>query len=162
MLFTRPVSDDFLVSAPYGEWGPMWSKHINDLGLWVDGQVNGRGQHKGIDFAVPEGTPIVAMHDGLILRAGWENLANIRQGFGLRIRHQIVTDGGIPMTLVYGHMALLAVQEGHQVAKGDRLGFSGKTGHVTGPHLHIELVDGRGQYHPIQFEAPPPPVHPTV
>lgn len=156
MKFKRPVKDQFPVSAPFGEWGALWSKHMTDSGTWVDGQVNGKGQHKGIDFAVPVGTEIVAMYDGLIVKAGWENVSNIKQGFGLRVRHQIIDEGHVPLTLVYGHMSLLHVQEGHQIHKGDRIGLSGKTGHVSGPHLHVELVDGKGQYRPIEFESPPP------
>lgn len=113
------------------------------------------GQHKGVDFAVPEATEIFAMHDGLIVRAGWENVSNPRQGFGLRVRHQIISDSGVPFTLVYGHMSMVHVQEGHQIHKGDRIGLSGKTGHVSGPHLHIELLDFKNQYHAIEFEDPP-------
>lgn len=155
MKFKRPVDEQFRISAPFGEWGALWSKHMNDSGMWLDGQVNGKGQHKGVDFAVPEGTEIRAMHDGLIIRAGWENVADPKQGFGLRLRQQIINESGVPMTLVYGHMSVQHVNEGHQVAAGDRIGFSGKTGHVSGPHLHVELVDGKGQYHPIEFEDHP-------
>lgn len=155
MLYKRPVDEKFPISAPYGAKGPWWSKHMNDRGAWCEGQVDGKGQHKGIDFAVPVGTPIVAVADGLIIRAGWENLSNPKQGFGQRVRHQIVNESGVVMTVVYGHMSVLHVHEGQQVVKGDRIGFSGATGHVTGPHLHIEIVDARGQYHPIDFEPLP-------
>lgn len=154
MTFKRPVAEDFRISGPYGQWGPLWSKHMDENGYWISGQVNGNGQHKGIDFAVPEGTEILAMYDGLIVRAGWENASNPKQGFGLRVRQQIVNKSGVPMTLVYGHLCVMHVSEGHQVVKGDRIGLSGKTGHVSGPHLHIELVDGKGQYHPIGFDDP--------
>lgn len=154
MIFKRPVPDDIPISAFYGEWGPLWSYHMQTCGSWVNGQVNGKGQHKGIDFACPVGTEVYAMYDGLIVRAGFENPNEPKQGFGLRARQQIVTESGVCMTLVYGHMSVLHVHEGQQVAKGDRIGFSGKTGHVSGPHLHIELVDGRGQYHPVNFESP--------
>ncbi len=155
MKFKRPVAEQFPISGPYGQWGALWSKHMNDAGEWVEGQINGRGQHKGVDFAVPEGTEILAMYDGLITRAGWENVSNPRQGFGMRLRQQIVTDSGVIMTLVYGHMSVQHANEGHQVHKGDRLGLSGATGHVSGPHLHVECVDVKGQYHPLDFEAPP-------
>lgn len=155
MKYMRPVSDQFRISAPFGEWGPLWSRHMSPSGVWVDGQVLGNGQHKGIDFATPEGTEIFAMCDGLVVKAGWENVSNIKQGFGMRVRHQIVDESGVPLTLVYGHMSLVHVQEGHQIIKGDLIGLSGKTGHVSGPHLHIELVDGKGQYRSIEFEDPP-------
>lgn len=155
MKFKRPVADQFRISGPFGEWGPLWSKHMDHSGTWVDGQVDGKGQHKGVDFAVPEGTEVLAMYDGLVVRSGWENASNPKQGFGLRVRQQIVNESGVPLTLVYGHMSVIHANEGHQVVKGDRIGLSGKTGHVSGPHLHIELVDGKAQYHPIEFDDPP-------
>lgn len=155
MRFKRPVDDQFPISGQFGEWGKLWSKHMNASGRWVNGQVDGRGQHKGIDFGVPVGTIIYAMYDGLIVRAGWENHDDPRQGFGLRVRHQILTESGIPLTLVYGHLSAMFVQEGHQVVKGDRIGLSGKSGHVSGPHLHVELVDGSGQYRNMEFDTPP-------
>lgn len=155
MLFKRPVDDEFKISAHYGDTGPWWSKHMDAAGRWLDGQIDGIGQHKGVDFSVPVGTLVYAMYDGIVVRAGWENLSDPKQGFGLRVRQQIVTDGGVPMTLVYGHLSVLHAHEGHQIVKGDRIGISGRSGHVTGAHLHVELVDGKGQYHPILFEDPP-------
>lgn len=155
MLFKKPVDEQFRISGTFGEWGPLWSRHMTSTGIWVDGQVNGKGQHKGIDFAAPEGTEILCMYDGLIIRSGWENVSDPKQGFGLRVRQQIMTESGVPLTLVYGHLSVLHAKEGHQVHKGDRIGLSGMTGHVSGPHLHVELVDGKGQYRAIEFEAPP-------
>jgi murein DD-endopeptidase MepM/ murein hydrolase activator NlpD len=96
------------------------------------------------------------MYDGIIVRAGWENLNNVKQGFGLRVRHQVVTDSGANLTLVYGHLSQIAVKEGQQVYAGDRIGLSGDTGHVDGAHLHVEIVDSRGQYKEPIFDDTPP------
>lgn len=162
MIFKRPVDAEFPYAALYGDWGPWWSKHIDLTGHWVMGQKDGMGQHKGLDFKVPLGTPVEAMADGVVTAAGWENPADPKQGFGLRVRQQIVTDGGIIMTLVYGHLSSLAARNGQQIHTGDRIGLSGKTGHATGPHLHVELIDTHAQYHPIVFGPNDPPGDPSV
>jgi murein DD-endopeptidase MepM/ murein hydrolase activator NlpD len=151
MKYCRPVDERFPVSAEYGRWGTWWTFHTIPCGIWVPGKVEGKGQHKGIDFATPVGTEVFAMADGFILLAGWENDRNPKQGFGLRIRQQIEIDGK-PHNLVYGHLSALTVRTGNQVARGDRIGYSGDTGRVSGPHLHVELTDGRGQYYPLEFD----------
>lgn len=155
MDFKRPVGLEFPYAAKYGDWGPWWDKHIDTHGMWITGQRDGMGQHKGLDFKVPDGTLIHAICDGLVVMSGWENPSNAKQGFGQRVRQQIEFENGITMTIVYGHLSLIYAQAGHQVHAGDRIGLSGHTGHVTGPHLHMELVDGRGQYHPIVFVDEP-------
>lgn len=152
MKFKRPVADEFPVSAEYGQEGHVWSWHIGPDGRWAKGQSpTGTGNHKGIDFAVPVGTPIYAMSDGVVNVCGWENYSNPKQGFGLRIRQQVVLDDGQTMTLVYGHLSKISTAPGNQVIKGDLIAHSGNSGHTTGPHLHVELVDSKAQYHPMEF-----------
>lgn len=156
MKFKRPVDDEFHISAKYGDWSKHWNWHRSASGLWVRGQIEGKGQHKGIDFAVPESTLVYAMADGLSVVAGWENASNPKQGFGQRVRQLIDMPDGSKATLVYGHLSYIYAQAGHQIVKGDRIGLSGNTGHTSGPHLHVELVDPKGQYHPIEFDEDPP------
>lgn len=149
MKFLKPVPAK--ISAAYGEWGPYWNHYLSSSGQWLRGKLNGLGQHKGTDFACPENTVVVAICDGLIVRAGWENPADIHQGFGLRVRQQIHFVGK-RWTIVYGHLSAIHVREGQQIVAGDRIGLSGASGHVTGPHLHIELVDDAGQYAYLEFQ----------
>ena len=156
VIFLRPVPDQFPVSAVFGKWGPMWSKHMDKDGKWAPGQVNGKGQHKGVDFAVPIGTIVVAMAEGLVSMAGWENYNNHNQGFGQRVRQSIITPNG-PQTLVYGHLSHIYIRPGDTIQKGDRVGLSGNTGHTSGPHLHVERVDSKGQYYALEFESHTPP-----
>lgn len=92
-------------------------------------------RHPGIDFAAPSGTPIRAVGDGAVIKAGYGG------GYGkmIEIRHR---DG---MVTRYGHLRAFAtgLQEGNVVAQGQVIGFVGSTGLSTGPHLHFEtLVDG--------------------
>jgi len=155
MKVQRPVGGEFHISNPYGAWERFSNFYLAN-GMWVHGQLNGQGQHKGTDFACPEGTIVYAMMDGLAMVCGFENPSNTHQGFGLRVRQQIVTESGIAMTLVYGHLSRIDLRPGQQIVKGDKIGLSGNSGHTSGPHLHVELVDGRNQYHPLEFETPTP------
>lgn len=156
MRFLRPVGNEFRISNPFGAW-ERWSNWHLANGLWIHGQLNGQGQHKGTDFACPEGTLVHAVCDGLVVAVGWENPKDPHQGFGLRVRQQIVTETGKVMTVVYGHLQWPYAKPGQQIVKGDRIGLSGNTGHTTGAHLHVELVDNVHQYHPMEFEDPEPP-----
>ena len=91
--------------------------------------------HKGIDYAAAMGTPVRAIGDGVVQRAGWGT------GFGrvLEIRHH---NGFVSR---YGHLSGFAkgVHVGARVTEGQTVAFVGMTGWATGPHLHFEiLVDG--------------------
>jgi murein DD-endopeptidase MepM/ murein hydrolase activator NlpD len=91
--------------------------------------------HKGLDYAASKGTPIRAIGDGVVVRAGWST------GYGnlLEIRHR---NGFITR---YGHTSGFAkgVRVGAHVTIGQTVAFVGATGLATAPHLHFEvLVDG--------------------
>lgn len=104
--------------------------------------------HPGIDFACPVSTPIKAIADGIILHAGYENEADHLQGFGLRVWQQIQV-GEKKFYVWYGHQSTLAVYENQKVKRGQVLGFSGNSGHVSpkptaknpeaGAHLHLQI-----------------------
>ena len=85
--------------------------------------------HKGIDYALPLGTPVLAATDGIVERAGVDNT-----GYGnmVLIRH-LWNDG-----TVYAHLRNWSVQVGQKVKAGEIIGYSGNTGNSTGPHLHFE------------------------
>ncbi|MES3034012.1 MAG: M23 family metallopeptidase [Gemmatimonadota bacterium] len=92
-------------------------------------------RHAGIDFSAPFGTPVRAVGDGAVIKAGYAG------GFGrlVEVRHR---DG---MVTRYGHLRGFAagLREGQVVTQGQVIGFVGSTGLSTGPHLHFEtLVNG--------------------
>lgn len=86
--------------------------------------------HPGLDLRADMRTPITATSDGIVERAGYD--AN---GIGkvVEVRHNY------GFSTIYGHMDSISVEEGDVVRQGDALGLSGKTGMITGPHLHYEV-----------------------
>lgn len=95
-----------------------------------------RFMHEGVDFAVPQGTPIYAASDGVVTDAK----PNGGYGNYVRIEH---ADG---VATAYGHLSRFApgVKPGTKVVRGELVGFSGNTGRSTGPHLHFEVLsDGK-------------------
>lgn len=103
--------------------------------------------HKGLDFAAPTGTPVMAAGDGVVEYAGRKG----SYGHYIRIRHpnQYHT--------VYAHLSRYAggVKRGARVEQGKIIGYVGSTGESTGPHLHYE-VHHRGEHvNPAAVKSPP-------
>lgn len=86
--------------------------------------------HKGMDFACKPGNPIFATGDGVV-----ESLTFEHKGYGL----SVVIDHGFGYKTRYAHMSIISVAEGMRVRRGDHLGQSGKSGRISGPHLHYEV-----------------------
>ena len=89
--------------------------------------------HKGVDFAAPTGTPILASGDGLVVRAQWCGGG----GNCVKIKHNRVYQ------TVYAHMSKFArgIKKGARVKQGQIIGYVGSTGLSTGPHLHYEVIE---------------------
>ena len=89
--------------------------------------------HKGTDFAAPEGTPIMASGDGVIMKAGWCGGG----GNCVKIKHNKTYQ------TIYAHMknfSKLAIP-GNRIKQGQIIGYVGSTGMSTGPHLHYEVIE---------------------
>lgn len=89
----------------------------------------GKG-NDGIDISVPEGTPIKAAENGVVIYSG-DGLKEF--GNTVLVRH----DNGL--VTVYGNASKLNVQRGQKVKRGEELGRSGMTGNATSPKLHFEV-----------------------
>ena len=146
--FRRPVEDIIKVGSGYGALSKYWFNHIEN-GRWVPGQIDGKGQHRGIDFLTPIGTPVYAMCDGLVDAHGQES-PDLRIGFGIRVRQCVKDMPGYKVW--YGHLSRTDVRAGQFITKGTLIGLSGNSGRSSGPHLHVELRDTEGQSYPITFE----------
>ena len=82
--------------------------------------------HKGMDFRAASGTVVHAGNAGTVV------LAQPLYYEG----NCVIVDHGLGLMSIYMHFSRIDVKPGQHVAKGDRLGLSGATGRVTGPHLH--------------------------
>lgn len=99
--------------------------------------------HRGIDIAVPVGTPVRATRPGRIVFAGE------RSGYGATV---IVEHSNGDRTL-YGHNSMVRVMPGDQVKTGAVLAFSGNSGRSTGPHVHFEqIASGRPVADPAEIK----------
>lgn len=97
--------------------------------------------HKGIDYACPVGTSIMASSSGTVSAAGWSN----GYGYCVRIRHP---DG---RETRYGHLSKVLVHAGQQVKQGEKIALSGNTGRSTGPHVHFEILINGVQVDPLKY-----------
>ncbi len=101
------------ITSPYGLRLVGWSPEL----------------HRGVDIAVPDGTPVVAMSAGVVVLAG------SMSGYGtvVVLRHRGST------RTIYGHLSQLRVQTGDRVGAGQVIALSGHSGNARGPHLHFEV-----------------------
>lgn len=95
--------------------------------------------HKGIDWATPTGTAIMASCGGTVARAGWAS----GYGYVIYINHE---DG---RQTRYGHLSKILVKAGDRVKQGQKVALSGNTGRSTGPHLHFEILINGSQVNPL-------------
>lgn len=101
------------VTARFGQTSGLWSS----------------GTHTGVDFAGPSGSTIVSVASGVVKSAGYEG------AYGNRT--VVVLEDGTEVW--YAHQSRVTVTVGQSVAPGEVIGYTGSTGNVTGPHLHLEV-----------------------
>lgn len=101
----------------------------------ASGRLYASGTHNGVDFRASVGTPILAMADGTVVGVGDTDLTCYGASFGKFVF--IKYNNGLSST--FGHLSLIKSKEGDTVRRGEVVGYSGATGHVTGPHLHVSL-----------------------
>lgn len=96
--------------------------------------------HRGMDFGVPEGTPVYAPDGGVVVQ--FTNSFTPWNGQQVRaFGRGVCLDHGDGWWSLYAHLSRIDVAIGQLIQPGDRLGLSGNTGVSTGPHLHWQLSD---------------------
>jgi murein DD-endopeptidase MepM/ murein hydrolase activator NlpD len=102
-------------------------------------------RHPGVDISAPLGSKIIAPADGTVIFAGQ------RAGYG----NIIVIDHKFGMTTRYAHLQSMDVKVGQLVARGDIIGYVGRSGRTTGPHLHYEVWQNGRCLDPSKFFQAP-------
>ena len=126
--------DVFRHLEPKREWSgtfrPAVVARVSDV-FGTRRVFNGETQslHQGLDYAVPDGTPVHALNSGTVL------LARPLYFEG----NCVVLDHGQGLLTLYLHLSKFKVKEGELVKRGQEIGLSGGTGRATGPHLHVAV-----------------------
>lgn len=97
--------------------------------------------HKGVDWATPVGTAVMASASGTVAKAGWGR----GYGYVVYINHP---DG---RQTRYGHLSKVLVSVGQTVSQGDKIALSGNTGVSSGPHVHFEILINGTQVNPFDY-----------
>ena len=100
-------------------------------------------RHLGTDFPAKEGTPVFASNAGVVALAA----PLFYEG------NCVIIDHGNRLFTVYMHLEKMKVHRGERIRKHAEIGLSGRTGRVTGPHLHFEVVWNQSHLDPLQILA---------
>lgn len=121
---------------------PVSGRISSKFGPRIDPVTKKSGDfHRGIDIVAPVGEPIKSAKQGVI----FENAKNKWWGNYIIVRH----DGNV--FTYYCHQSRTKSRKGEQVKTGDVIGYVGKTGKVTGPHLHFEVRSGQDPKDPLNY-----------
>ena len=106
-----------------------------------------RRPHTGVDYSAPTGTPIHTVGDGTVIAKGYTTSA----GNYIKIKHNSVYTTG------YNHLSKYpkGIKVGQRVKQGDIIGYVGKTGYATGPHLDFRMWQNNQPINPLKMKAPP-------
>lgn len=97
--------------------------------------VYGRAYHPGVDFGAPVGTKIFAPLSGIVRATGNTDEVAGCYSWG----KWTLIDHANGLTSLYAHQSVISVTPGQKVSTGDVIGYVGRTGYVTGPHLHFTV-----------------------
>ena len=137
-IFAHPTSErfwkqPFVVPVPGAATSSFGRRTI------LNGQP--RGQHTGTDFQAATGTPVVAPNRGRIALAADQYFPG----------RTVIIDHGLGLYSYLAHLSEFSVEEGAIVERGQRVGLSGATGRVTGPHLHWTMRIGAARVDPLSL-----------
>lgn len=124
--FIRPVEGR--ISGNFGGQRIMNGKKMNP--------------HQGMDIAAPEGTPVKASSGGIVRLSG---------GNFFYSGNMVIIDHGQQLFTIYAHLKKTNVKTGDYVRQGQIIGQVGKTGRVTGPHLHWGASLNGVRFNPVSL-----------
>jgi murein DD-endopeptidase MepM/ murein hydrolase activator NlpD len=102
--------------------------------------------HKGVDYAAPTGTPVRSTGDGKVIFRGSKG------GYG----NAVIIQHGNRYTTLFAHLSRFArgARKGKRVKQGQIIGYIGKSGLATGPHLHYEFRVNGVHRNPLRVKFP--------
>ena len=115
------------ITNAYGNWILPVSGSVTAL---FGKYPSGAAKHTGTDIGCPEGTPVHAARDGVVIK---------RRELTTSYGKYLMIDHGGGLVTIYGHNSKLLVNEGDHVKQAQVIALSGSTGNSTGNHSHIEL-----------------------
>lgn len=122
--YTFPIQDDYWISSPFGE-------------------MRRTGPHSGVDFACSMGTPIYAVTRGIV--------SGLQSGDPIG-GNQVWISGWDGRIYTYWHCSHFAeIQTGEIVETGRLIAYVGSTGHSTGPHLHLGIMENTQWIDPMKI-----------
>ena len=138
LLIAAAIGAGIMVAGSAGsnkyKW-PVKGKITSDFG-WRTHPVSGKKDfHNGIDIAATNGQPLVPAKDGVVIASYYDT----RGGNQVRVKH---ADG---FTTGYAHLKSTLVKIGQKVNSNTVFAYAGKTGAVTGPHLHFTVKNPKGE-----------------
>jgi murein DD-endopeptidase MepM/ murein hydrolase activator NlpD len=121
-VLAPPLQGELVITQKYGATSFAQSAYP---GRW----------HNGVDFRAPVGTPVFASEAGTVAGVGNQDAYCYRGAYGkfVAINH----DNNL--TTLYTHLSQYVVKKGDTVERGQLIGYSGRTGYATGPHLHFTV-----------------------
>jgi murein DD-endopeptidase MepM/ murein hydrolase activator NlpD len=139
---SAPTSTSANLPAPAGTVWPLHGRITTEFGV---PEPPYQPLHTGIDISSAHRAGVMAIHpfsSGKVIQIVYS-----RNGLG----NHVVVDHGNGLTSWYCHLNSIGVNEGQTVGQGDVVGYEGRTGVVTGTHLHFEIRKNNVPINPRQF-----------
>lgn len=99
-------------------------------------------EHHGVDYLIPEGTPVFATADGTVQSLSEKNTTHGKA---------ITIDHGNGYQTSYSHLLDIRVKKGQKVKRGDIIALSGNSGLSFAPHLHYEVIFNSMRVDPVHY-----------
>lgn len=129
-----PLEDVSLVSC----WGSganaknCLTQFFGNTDFAATGAYNGKG-HNGVDFRASVGARVLSAEAGVVEAVGDTDVGCMGASYGkwILVKH---TNN---LSTLYAHLSGISVRAGQSISRGSPIGFSGRSGYATGPHLHF-------------------------
>lgn len=138
---TVPASGPQAKTGPAGKVNPI--RITSPYGWRIHPVTKQHSHHHGTDVAGKIGDPVFAIAQGVVSSVRTSGTAGL----------YIVINHGNGVESKYMHLSAYSVKAGQKVAAGQRIGSVGKSGRVTGPHLHLEVWVNGAHVRPTPHQA---------